>query len=281
MNDQAVLAREIERVRLFFEQSKKNDNCYFRLWNVPFANSNAKSGSYCFSNFDSKSLEDSLDMLTHQVMSVGPYGDCFFKLKHYSTATDGKSLEFTFANPYHNPAFFRGGRGHHHGINGIGGHNQGGNDIILGLMEQHYTSQSDLKAQMAELKHTYELRDKDAIIAELESGNRTFKDAMIGFLEGDTGQTIVAGLMGLLQQKIMSPPEPKQQVEPPPKQEPQAPTPASQAQKQAALKLNTSLERLSKTFDSNGIDVIEHLSLILEERPDLVDQILEPKANNE
>jgi hypothetical protein len=275
---------EINRVKDFFDKNKKNDSCFFKLYNVPYSDTNAGQKHLSYSNFDTASPDDSISILSHQVQSVGVYGNQMFILKHYSGPNDSKPTEFVFRNPFYNPAFYRGASKMGGGIYGIGSQNSVGSEMLIKIVEQNHAITSSLKEDLMKLKHTYELEKKDSLIAELEEGNRTFKDAMIGFLEGETGTSMIMGIMGMIQQKFLTQPSkplsqqpppnpPSQQPPPPPKQE-QPTAEVSSKQKIAAQKLSASLESLGEVFGSDGIDVVEHLSFIFKQRPELVDEFL-------
>lgn len=275
MEDQENILREsIEEIDHFFKKRGKNENSFYKLYSAKYPNQNVSHNDMIAENFDTNSIEESLYTLDSDLRRHGKYAKEFIVLKHFATKKDGKPLRTTFKNPFFDATIQRGYRGQtNNSINGINNIGSTTNNMLMELLKEHHKNTSELKDQVTDLRHTYQLEKMEDRIAGLEETQRTPLDSIGDFFQTELGQNLAIGILGLVQQKQNNPIQ--KTIEKEAEKQPQQPQPQQHTdrenseEQQKITKLNDSIVRMDSIFKGEGIDAIYELAIFCQQNPEL------------
>jgi hypothetical protein len=286
MNSEQLFEKEFNKIQNFFNTQAKTENGYYRLYTVKTTDTKPKNNTDLRAvNFESESIEESLERLANDIKHYANTSNRFFVLKHYSAKTDPNPIFLYFANPYFDPTSQRAFLNNRHSINGM--NNNSYNDpMFIDMMKDHYEQKGQLQDQIKELQHQRELDRLEDRIAGLEQGQKTVVDSVKEFLNSDVGQQIAGGIVGIFQAKMMQQPNPVQQNTPyqePIKQPPQEESFEPQHkedQEEQVQKVNQALVNLNNVFNGEGIDALLELSEFCINNPGLAHQFRKQNMSN-
>ena len=187
----------------FFEKSnKKTNTCFWRLHGISKLSHKTGSKTLKASNFNSSNLEESIEELEDVLSSnIGKLGPKYFRLKHYSSATDPSPEEFDFVNPYHNPSHFS------NSVGSFGGNNY---NMNMQMMQQMLMMQKEssalvhgLEMKLQQSMHEREMERKDEAIEGLQNSTKTLIDSVKGLLETEVGKMVSSAVIGVITARLM------------------------------------------------------------------------------
>lgn len=264
----------IEKVANWLDSERKNENCFYRFYTIKYANSNATRKDLRSTNFVTQSLEECLNKLQNDMVIHGQTAEKFFLLNHISDKKDAHPISIVFENPYYDSSVHKSP-----GINGIySTHNN--NDMILNLMKENHSSNSQMREEILNLRHEHQLEKMDNRIAELEDGQKNSVEKIGEFFQTDVGQKIVGSITQLLSQKmsISNKPEPKQHIQ----QQVEKPVenPEHKQDKEISS-LNDSLMKLDQVFDGDGLSALNELAQFCIDNPEMAKSLRKKPNTNE
>lgn len=269
----------LEKVSNWLSSERKNDNCYYRFYTIKYANSNATRKDLRSTNFVTESLEECINKLKNDLIIHGQTAEKFFLLNHVADKKDAHPISIVFENPYYDSSVHK--NSSIHGISSM--HNN--NDMILSLMKDNHTSNSQMREEIMSLRHEHELEKMDTRIAELEDGQKNSIERIGEFFQTDVGQKIVGSITQLLSQK-MAVPQSKEQVNQ--EQEKQIDKPVPKAitnpehkQDKEISNLNDSLVKLDKVFDGDGLSALNELAQFCVDNPEMAKTLRKKPTSNE
>jgi hypothetical protein len=202
--DEELLVGEMERFRSFMNTSAKGDEWHFKLYSVPFANSKIDRKYFRYQNFGSDSPQESLALFKAALELHGDRADQFFIIRNMKGPTDPHPTDFAIKNPYYNQSIFKQPFSSSSSINGMGQIQANGS--MIGMMQMMMMQQQQhfevMQAKEKELRDEREDRKierlEDAIDA-IKEEKATAIDKIGGFFNSETGQQIINGIMGMVQ----------------------------------------------------------------------------------
>lgn len=272
-----LLQVELEKARDFFTKQAKNDACFYKLYDVKYIDTKFNRDDLRASNYETTSQVESLERLTSDMRHLGDRAAQFWVVRHYANKADSQPISFYLKNVFYNP------ENHKHtangSVNGFG--NSSINGDMIGLLREHFKQTAELKQEMAELRHQYEMERMEDRISELENSKKGKLDAVNDFLETPIGTQIGGALLALIQIKLLggaqvpAMPMPTQPIE----QEEQASDSANFEQDEQIHKVSKSLERFQKVFGGDSIAALEKLSIFCEKNPTVAQNLLKKEAD--
>jgi hypothetical protein len=272
------MENSFEKVKNWFESESKNDNCFYRLYTIKYANSNATRKDLRSTNFISSSIDESLNKLQNDINIHAQTSERFFLLNHISDKKDAHPISIVFENTFYDQA-----KNKVSGINGIYSTQNNDSNALLTLMKDHHTSSSQLREEILALRHEHTIEKMDNRIGELEESQKNSIDRLGEFFQTDVGQQIVTGITQLLSQKMtpnttsVQPVQPVQPIRPiQPKK-----TIAEPKQDSRVNNLNESLQKLDSVFDGDGLNALNELAQYCLENPMIAKQLRTKTKENE
>jgi hypothetical protein len=274
-----TLKEQLDRLRVFFETNAKNDKAYYKIYHVKHPNTNVTFRDKLDENFDSDSLEESLEGIESIFRQHGPYSQEYFIVTTAVNNRDPKSIQIVIPNPFFNATIMKGYKGNstRNGINGI----NEVNGMMLDFMKEHYSTTQGLRSDMKDLQHAHELEKMEERIVGLEEGQKGAMDAVVDFFNTDVGKQLVTGVLGIVKAKAIQPsiqngvpptsnPSydfPGNENEQPIQKEDQVPN-YSEDQQDQIQKLNQAIVKMDNVFGGEGLQALFELAQYCENNPE-------------
>ena len=269
------MENSFEKVKNWFESESKNDNCFYRLYTIKYANSNATRKDLRSTNFISSSIGESLNKLQNDINIHAQTSERFFLLNHISDKKDAHPISVVFENTFYDQA-----KNKVSGINGIYSTQNNDSNALLTLMKDHHTSSSQLKEEILALRHEHTIEKMDNRIGELETSQKNSIDRLGEFFQTDVGQQIVSGITQLLSQKMTNKPTQEQNTVQP--VQPIRPIQKAESKQDSRVSnLNESLQKLDSVFDGDGLNALNELAQYCLENPMIAKQLRTKTKENE
>lgn len=270
------------KIKNWFSTEAKNDNGFYRLYTVKFANSTPNRKDLRATNFITDNIQDSLTKLDTDIKIHGDTSQQFFAILHVESKKDPHPIVLIVENPYYNTNFQKGST--FSSINGINNNNNSSYNAQIGMismMKEHHESTSMLQQEMQQLRHEHEVEKMDSRISDLEYSQKTSVDRIGEFFQTDVGQQIVGGITQLVSQKMSQQPaqQPVQPTEQTIKNTSAQQQPAQKSDNPQAQKLNDSLMKLDKVFRGEGLEALNELADFCVKNPILAKQFRKQSEN--
>jgi hypothetical protein len=271
-----LLQVELEKARDFFTKQAKNDACFYKLYDVKYIDTKFNRDDLRASNYETTSQAESLERLASDMRHLGDRAAQFWVVRHYANKADSQPISFYLKNVFYNP------ENHKHtanvSINGFGSGSINGD--MIGLLKEHFKQTAELKQEMAELRHQYEMERMEDRISELENSKKGKLDAVNDFLETPIGSQLGGALLALLQVKLLGQvpavPAPVLPVE---QETEQSSDSANFEQDEQIHKVSKSLERFQKVFGGDSIAALEKVSIFCEKNPIVAQNLLKKETD--
>lgn len=274
-----LLQEELDKAKSFFETQGKSDNSWYKLYSIKSVDSSYGRDDLRAKNFNSNSLNESLEMLERDMKRYGDTSKEFWCLKHYTTSTDPQPISLILKNPFFNPANHKGYMQSQNGVNGLGQNN----NIMMDFMREHYTRVGELDKRIIQIQHDAEIEKKDRIIEDLQHSKRSKFDAINDFIETPVGMKLAEMFMMKILGGSQPQPQIKQQQQQPQEVEEQ-PTmrhdSSNQEQQNHFVQVQNAMENLQRVFGSDSINALEAISIYCTENPDIAYQMFQKRQAN-
>lgn len=204
MTNEELFKKELKRAESFLKSTNKNEHCYWKLYASKYPNGKPNPNNLKATNFESDDLTDSLRILQNEMMLHGQLSPKFWLLVAVASKNDPNGITMHLHNALCDESTFN------PTIAGFPQSNTSNQmqQQLLDMQRQMWEKTSELQQQLLEEKHDRELERLSDRIAGLEDSRKTIVDAIAGFADSGTGRLIVAGIMGIIQQKMATPSAP-------------------------------------------------------------------------
>lgn len=269
---------ELEKAKRFFEQEKKNDKCFYKLYDARYADSTYDRNDLRASNFETQSLPEAMERLKLDLIRLGERSKAFWILKHYTAKNDPQPITLHLKNVYYNPQNHKGTANM---INGIGS-----TQNIIDILRQHHEETSSLRMEILQMQHKQELKDLESRIEGLESEKRGVMDSINDFLTTPFGEQLGALLTMMVTTKMGQGAQPQIQQEQPvirqqqqQKQEKEKNPKAAQDnsnldQQNQVAQVQQALSKLHKAFGGDAINALSEIATFCENNPAMAQNLL-------
>lgn len=274
----------IQKIKNWFSTEAKNDNGFYRLYTVKFANSTANRKDLRSTNFLTDNLNDSLQKLDTDIKIHGSTAQQFFVLSHVESKKDPHPIILVFENPFFDSSVQKGNSFNSlNTINGING-NMNANIGMISMLKEHHESTAMLREEMQNLRHQHELEKMDSRISELEFEQKTSFDRFGDFFQTDVGQQIVSGITQLVSQKMAQQPQKnitptKQVINTEPIKKEKKVQNQQITDNPDVQKLNDSLVKLDSVFEGDGLQALHELAEFCKKNPIIAQQFRQQREN--
>ena len=286
-----VLSEELNRFKEFMEGSAKDDSWNYQLFTLPFANTKTDRKYYRYENFDSSTPEESLELLENAIRLHGDRAYKFFLVRHMKNKNDSQKVDYTLKNPFYDESVFK----TNNSSASISGFSQNAKNSSMEVMmmmmqqqQQHFKQIQEKDKEIRDEREDRKLERMEDMLQALKADQATTVDKIGGFLESETGQKIVTGIMSLVQNsKIANDPNlsnnmlltkeksPSLQKSETKQEENNGGTPQEDQQQKIQKYTTEAIHKMSEVFGDETLVVLYELGNYCEQNPIVAKQLRE------
>jgi hypothetical protein len=249
------------------------------VWRIYHSNTKSAKGKKAQENIEILDVDSSFEFLIDSLNGTMPYLDKYILVSLYTNKTDAAPVQMTFVNPM----YVENQVNQSNSINGYSTSSNGQQVIQTGyskqdvdkMVSERLESYKELhKSQLDSLRKEFEykkqLEDMQAQIEGISEGQKNTFDKILGIMEHPVVSQVVAGLMT----KVLGVPADAM----PTSNKVQGNNEDeegnySQDDENYEDKVNKSMDSLEKVFPNESADVLNELSILAEQNPEILKQL--------
>ena len=248
------------------------------VWRIYHSNTKSAKGKKAQENIEILDVDSSFEFLIDSLNGTMPYLDKYILVSLYTNKTDAAPVQMTFVNPM----YVENQVNQSNSINGYSTSSNGQQVIQTGyskhdvdkMVSERLDAYKELhKSQIDSLRKEFEykkqLEDMQAQIEGISEGQKNTFDKILGIMEHPVVSQVVAGLMT----KVLGVPADAMPTSSKVQGNEDEEGMYSQDDENYEEKVSKSMDSLEKVFPDESADVLNELSILAEQNPEILKQL--------
>lgn len=248
------------------------------VWRIYHSNTKSAKGKKAQENIEILDVDSSFEFLIDSLNGTMPYLDKYILVSLYTNKTDAAPVQMTFVNPM----YIENQVNQSNSINGYSASSNGQQVIQTGYSKQDVDKmvserldaykelhKSQIESLRKEFEYKKQLEDMQAQIEGISEGQKNTFDKILGIMEHPVVSQVVAGLMT----KVLGVPADAMPTSSKVQGNEDEEGMYSQDDENYEEKVSKSMDSLEKVFPDESADVLNELSILAEQNPEILKQL--------
>ena len=248
------------------------------VWRIYHSNTKSAKGKKAQENIEILDVDSSFEFLIDSLNGTMPYLEKYILVSLYTNKTDAAPVQMTFVNPM----YVENQVNQSNSINGYSASSNGQQVIQTGYSKQDVDKmvserldaykelhKSQIDSLRKEFEYKKQLEDMQAQIEGISEGQKNTFDKILGIMEHPVVSQVVAGLMT----KVLGVPADAMPTSSKVQGNEDEEGMYSQDDENYEEKVSKSMDSLEKVFPDESADVLNELSILAEQNPEILKQL--------